>query len=81
MCRRGIIHVAFAPGDIILPEEKVLDWVRTSAKAVTAYYGRFPVSSLRLLLVPVDGARARRNDLGLSGRRHPHSAGPGIHRG
>ena len=37
----------------------MLDWVRTSAKAVTAYYGRFPVSSLRLLLVPVDGARAR----------------------
>ena len=55
----GTIHVAFAPGDIILPKEKVLDWVRTSAKAVTAYYGRFPVSSLRLLLVPVDGARAR----------------------
>ena len=55
----GTIHVAFAPGDIILPKEKVLDWVRTSARAVTAYYGRFPVSSLRLLLVPVDGARAR----------------------
>jgi hypothetical protein len=55
----GTIHVAFAPGDIILPKEKVLDWVRTSAKAVTAYYGRFPVGSLRLLLVPVDGARAR----------------------
>ena len=55
----GTIHVAFAPGDIILPKEKVLDWVRTSAKAVTAYYGRFPVSSLRLLLVPVDGARVR----------------------
>jgi hypothetical protein len=55
----GTIHVAFAPGDIILPKEKVLDWVTTSAKAVTAYYGRFPVSSLRLLLVPVDGARVR----------------------
>ena len=55
----GTIHVAFTPGDIILPKEKVRDWVRTSAKAVTAYYGRFPVSSLRLLLVPVDGARAR----------------------
>jgi hypothetical protein len=55
----GIIHVAFAPGEITLPREKVLDWIRTSAKAVSTYYGRFPVSSLRLLLVPVDGARIR----------------------
>lgn len=55
----GTIHVAFAPGDIALPKAKVLDWIRMSAKAVSAYYGRFPVSSLRLLLVPVDGARIR----------------------
>ena len=55
----GTIHVAFAPGDITLPKEKLLDWVRMSAKAVTTYYGRFPVNSLRLLLVPVDGARIR----------------------
>lgn len=55
----GTIHVAFAPGEIALPKEKVLDWIKMSAKAVTTYYGRFPVSSLRLLLVPVDGARIR----------------------
>ena len=53
------IHVAFAPGDIALPKEKVLDWIRMSAKAVTTYYGRFPVKSLRLLLVPVEGDRIR----------------------
>ena len=29
-----------------------------SARAVTTYYGRFPVASLRLL-VPVDGGRIR----------------------
>jgi hypothetical protein len=55
----SIIHVAFAPGDITLPREKLLDWIRMSARAVTTYYGRFPVSSLRLLLVPVDGGRIR----------------------
>jgi len=55
----GTIHVGFAPGDIALPREKVLDWIMTSAKAVSAYYGRFPVNSLRLLLVPVDGPRVR----------------------
>jgi len=55
----GIIHVAFAPGEIALPTEKVLDWVRTSAKAVSTYYGRFPVSELKLLIVPVNGPRVR----------------------
>jgi len=53
----GIIHVGFAPGELALPKEKILDWVKTSAKAVSTYYGHFPVKSLRLLLVPVDGQR------------------------
>ena len=53
----GTIHVAFAPGDITLPKEKLLGWIRMSARAVTTYYGRFPVASLRLLLVPVDAGR------------------------
>lgn len=55
----GVVQVAFAPGNIALPREKVLDWIRVSAKAVSTYYGRFPVGSLKLLLVPVDGARVR----------------------
>lgn len=55
----GTIHVAFAPGTIALPKETIFDWIKASAKAVSTYYGRFPVSSLRLLIVPVDGARVR----------------------
>jgi hypothetical protein len=55
----GVIHVGFAPGDIALPREKVLDWIRISAKAVATYYGHFPVSSLKLLMVPVNGPRVR----------------------
>lgn len=55
----GVIHVGFAPGEMALSKEKVLDWVRTSARAVAIYYGKFPVPSLRLLLVPVDGPRVR----------------------
>lgn len=55
----GVIHVAFAPGEIALPTEKVLDWVKTSAKAVATYYGRFPVGELKLLIVPVNGPRVR----------------------
>jgi hypothetical protein len=53
----GVIHVGFAPGDIALPQDRILDWIKMSAKAVSIYYGHFPVKSLRLLLVPVDGAR------------------------
>jgi hypothetical protein len=55
----GVIHVGFAPGEIALPKEKVLDWVKTSAKAVATYYGRFPVNELKLLIVPVNGPRVR----------------------
>ena len=55
----GVIHVGFAPGEIALPKDKVLGWVRTSAKAVATFYGRFPVSELKLLIVPVSGPRVR----------------------
>jgi hypothetical protein len=55
----GMVRVAFAAGDIGLPKDRVLDWVRTSARAVSTYYGRFPVNSLKLLLVPVDGQGVR----------------------
>lgn len=53
------IHVGFAPGDMALPKEKIFDWIKACARAVSIYYGRFPVSSLRLLIVPVDGSRVR----------------------
>jgi hypothetical protein len=55
----GVIHVAFAPGDIALPKERILDFVSTSARAVSTYYGRFPVHSVKLLIVPIDGPRVR----------------------
>src|SRR5260221_5893772 len=55
----GVIHVAFAPGNLALPKETILNWIKTSARAVSIYYGRFPVESTRLLLVPVDGPRVQ----------------------
>jgi hypothetical protein len=55
----AVVHVGLAPGEMALPKQKILDWVRMSAKAVATYYGRFPVQSLRLLLVPVDGRGVR----------------------
>src|SRR5882757_8291430 len=55
----GVIHIAFGAGEFALPKSKILEWVATSAKAVSIYYGRFPVKSLRLLFVPVEGSRVR----------------------
>jgi hypothetical protein len=55
----GVVHVGFAPGEFAMPKDEILDWVKTSARAVSVYYGRFPVRSLKLLLVPVDGPRVR----------------------
>ncbi len=66
----GIIHVAFAPGEIALPKEKVLDWVRTSAKAVATYYGRFPVNAAEAAdRAGRRPARSRRHHLGLIAAR------------
>jgi hypothetical protein len=55
----GVIHIAFGAGEFALPKERILEWVAASAKAVSIYYGRFPVNSLRLLVVPVEGSRVR----------------------
>lgn len=55
----GVIHLAFAPGPLALPKATIAEWVARSAKAITTYYGRFPVKSLRLLIVPVPGERVQ----------------------
>jgi hypothetical protein len=49
------IQIAGAPFD--LPPEKILTWVRTAARAVAAYYGRFPVPNLLLQIRVDDGDR------------------------
>lgn len=50
-----VLTVAFAPGRLDLPQVQVLDWVRSAAHALIAYYGRFPASSARILIVPGAG--------------------------
>ena len=53
----GSIRVVFADGKMGLSREQILAWVRSDAQAVAGYYGRFPVSELGLLLVPVAGGK------------------------
>jgi hypothetical protein len=52
----GTLNVAFAPGEINLPRSVIMNWLTTSAKAVTVYFGKFPVTSARVLIVPVPGS-------------------------
>ena len=51
----GTLNVAFAPGEIALPRSALMDWLTTSAKAVSVYFGKFPVASARVLIVPAPG--------------------------
>ena len=49
------IQVDFAEGKFDLPNSALLQWVDKAARAVTAYYGRFPVPRARILIVPANG--------------------------
>lgn len=51
----GQLLVGIAPGELRLSKADILEWVARSAKAVITYYGRFPVPSTRILIVPVEG--------------------------
>ena len=50
------LEVQFAPGFDERLQQLALAWVRQAALAVAAYFGRFPVTEVMLLLVPMDGA-------------------------
>jgi hypothetical protein len=47
------LQVDFAPGPLDLGDAPILDHIRMAASAVVAYYGRFPVSTALVLVVPV----------------------------
>jgi len=49
----SIIQVDFADGPLDLPKSTILARIATAASAVATYYGRFPVSSARVLVIPV----------------------------
>ncbi len=51
------IDLAFAQGSNGIDTPRVVDWVTRSARAVTHYFGRFPVPQVKLLVVADDSAR------------------------
>ena len=53
----GEIDVVFGNDAPNLDHALVLKWIKTSALAVTQYFGRFPVTRVGILVVAEDGAR------------------------
>ena len=55
----GALTVAFGPGELTLPRDAILTWVRGCVRAVADYYGRLPDPDTKLLIVPIGGAGVR----------------------
>ena len=53
----GVIEVTFGEGQFDLPRQKIVDWVALCARAVSSYFGRYPVSHASL---DIQMARGRR---------------------
>jgi hypothetical protein len=51
----AVIQVDIAPGPLDLSVDAIVHHVQAAATAVTTYYGRFPVTRARVLIVPVAG--------------------------
>jgi hypothetical protein len=55
----GMLRIGVADGDLALPRQDIIDWIARSARAVSIYFGTFPVRDTRILIVPVDGRGVR----------------------
>jgi hypothetical protein len=53
------LQLGIAPGELALSPERLRRWVEHSANVVAHFYGRFPVASARILIVPVKGNGVR----------------------
>jgi hypothetical protein len=49
------IEVDLAPGPMDVQPSQIISWIERAARAVTIYYGRFPVQKVRVRVVPDSG--------------------------
>ena len=49
------IEVDLAPGTMDVQPSQIISWIERAARAVTIYYGRFPVLRVRVRVVPDSG--------------------------
>jgi hypothetical protein len=63
----GTLNIVFNDGAPGLDRAAVVDWIRTSAEAVTTYFGKFPVREVRLVVIANDGRGAGGTTFGFRG--------------
>jgi hypothetical protein len=51
----SLLQIDFADGPLDLTRSAILARIATAASAVATYYGRFPVSAARVLVIPIAG--------------------------
>jgi hypothetical protein len=51
------LDVTIESGELALADAAISSWIATSARAVTAYYGKFPVQQVRITVHPGNGRR------------------------
>jgi hypothetical protein len=51
----GAIDIAIEDGQLDVSRAELLAWISNAARAVTAYFGRFPVAHYRVVIEPVAG--------------------------
>lgn len=64
------LDVTFDAGMTQLSRRRVLQWVQTSARAVSHYYGKFPVPEVRIVIEPVRGDKVMTGNT--QGDERPH---------
>lgn len=52
----SVVEVQLSDGPLELSRAEIQQWIETSAQAMVAYYGKFPVQRLRIAIVPVGGS-------------------------
>jgi hypothetical protein len=63
----GKLNIVYSDGAPGLDRAPVRDWIRTSAEAVTVYFGKFPVAEVRLVVIANDGRGAGGTTFGFRG--------------
>ena len=53
------LQIAIAPGELAMNDDEIDRWVSQSARAVTSFYHRFPLSSDLLVIMPSPGREVR----------------------
>jgi len=55
--RLGPVHVDYRATDLTVTQQQVLHWIETARRAVTQYYGRYPVPSVDVEVASRPGSR------------------------